>query len=103
MIKTSGYRVSPSEVEEALYASQLVDEAAVFGVAHEELGQIIVALVVAPAGVQLDVARLSAHCKTTLPAFMVPARFEVRDALPRNPNGKINRSVLRDELLAEPA
>ena len=103
MIKTSGYRVSPTEVEEALYASRLVAEAAVFGVAHAELGQSIVAVVVPPADRTLDVDSLTAHCRATLPAFMVPTRFDIRDALPRNPNGKINRSALRDELHAEPA
>ena len=103
MIKTSGYRVSPTEIEETLYASRLIAEAAVFGVPHPELGQSIVAVVVPLANETLDVEALNAHCRGALPGFMVPARFEIRDGLPRNPNGKINRSALRDELLAEPA
>src|SRR5205085_4153073 len=47
MIKTSGYRVSPTEIEEVIYATGLVAEAAAFGVAHPTLGQAI-ALVAAP-------------------------------------------------------
>src|SRR4029078_3549861 len=45
MIKTSGYRVSPTEIEEILYSTQMVAEAAVFGVPHSTLGQAIVAVV----------------------------------------------------------
>ncbi|MBN8441166.1 MAG: acyl-CoA ligase (AMP-forming), exosortase A system-associated [Thauera sp.] len=95
MIKTSGYRVSPNEVEEILYATTLVGECAAFGVAHDTLGQAIVAVVTPPPGVSLDPAALLAECRKRMPAYMVPARIEVRDgALPRNPNGKIDRKAL---------
>lgn len=95
MIKTSGYRVSPTEVEEILYATQLVGECAAFGVAHDTLGQSIVAVVTPPPGGTLDTAALLAECRAHMPAYMVPARFELREgALPRNPNGKIDRKAL---------
>ena len=42
MIKTSGYRVSPTEIEEVVYGTQLVGEVAAFGVPHPTLGQAIV-------------------------------------------------------------
>jgi len=96
MIKSSGYRVSPTEVEEALYESALVAEAAVFGVAHPELGQAIVAAVV-PASAGFDEETLAAHCRERLPAFMVPRRFDLHEALPRSPNGKIDRRLLAEE------
>lgn len=54
MIKTSGYRVSPTEVEEILYGTKLVGECAAFGVAHDTLGQSIVVIATAPAGGTLD-------------------------------------------------
>lgn len=95
MIKTSGYRVSPNEVEEILYATTLVGECAAFGVPHDTLGQAIVAVVTPPPGTNLDPAALLAECRRRMPAYMVPARIDVHDgALPRNPNGKIDRKAL---------
>lgn len=99
MMKTSGYRVSPTEVEEILYATQMVGECAAFGVPHDTLGQAIVVIVTPPPGGTMDVAALQAECRTRMPAYMVPARIEVRDGpLPRNPNGKIDRKTLASEL-----
>ena len=99
MIKTSGYRVSPTEVEEILYATRLVGECAAFGVAHDTLGQSIVVIATAPAGGTLDTAALLTECRARMPAYMVPGRIEVREGpLPRNPNGKIDRKTLASEL-----
>jgi acyl-CoA ligase (AMP-forming) (exosortase A-associated) len=99
MIKTSGYRVSPSEVEEVVYASGLVKEVAATGVAHPTLGQAVVLVIFAPEGGADVVERLLAECKQKLPGFMVPAKIELNsDPLPRNPNGKIDRKKLADSL-----
>lgn len=99
MIKTSGYRVSPTEVEEVIYATEQVSEAAAIGVPHPILGQAIVVVATPREGKQLDAEALLAACKPRLPAFMLPARIEVRqDSLPRNPNGKIDRKLLAQEL-----
>jgi acyl-CoA ligase (AMP-forming) (exosortase A-associated) len=97
MIKTSGYRVSPTEVEEVLYASGLVAEAAALGLPHPTLGQGICA-VVRPRETGFDPESLLAACKRELPNFMVPLQVVTRDALPRNPNGKIDRRALADGL-----
>lgn len=94
MIKTSGYRVSPTEVEEAAYATGLVIEAVALGVEDERLGQHIV-LVATLLG---DVAQLQAALAETLPAYLLPHRIEVRDELPRSVNGKFDRQVLAKEL-----
>ncbi len=100
MIKVSGYRISPTEVEEAVHASQLVLEAAAFGVAHPALGHAIVLLAVARDGAALDAPALLKECQRRLPAYMVPAHVEIlREALPRNPNGKIDRKLLRQSYL----
>jgi acyl-CoA ligase (AMP-forming) (exosortase A-associated) len=97
MIKTSGYRVSPSEVEDVLLASGAVAECAVFGVADEALGQRLVAAVVlaaSPEGGDLDAAKRS--CRQALPSYMVPTEWMVvPGALPRNLNGKVDRVELR--------
>ena len=98
MIKTSGYRVSPTEVEEVLYSTQLVGEAAALGVEHPVLGQAIVAVVTPCDAAPLDRERLAAECRGRLPAYMVPAHLEIRSGpLPRNPNGKIDRKLLAAE------
>lgn len=96
MIKTSGYRVSPSEVEEVLYASGLVGEAAALGAPHSVLGQAIVVVVTPyPEERPPSVQTLLDECRRNLPAFMVPAHIEIRsDPLPRNSNGKIDRKGL---------
>ena len=99
MIKTSGYRVSPTEIEEVLYASGLIGECAVFGVEHPALGQAIQVLVTAPAGRDApDLSALQAVCRAQLPAYMVPAGIAAMSGpLLRNANGKIDRRRLADE------
>ncbi len=93
MIKTSGYRVSPTEIEEVLYASGIVKEAAAIGIPHETLGQAIVVIVV-PEQHAFDAQSLLNTCKSQLPNFMVPHKIEMLTSLPKNPNGKINRKAL---------
>lgn len=95
MIKTSGYRVSPSEIEEVIYSSKLVAEAVALGTPHPVLGQAIIVVATPKANTQLDDEALMAICKQTLPAFMLPTRIEPwAGDLPRNANGKIDRKFL---------
>ncbi|MXS84359.1 acyl-CoA ligase (AMP-forming), exosortase A system-associated [Nitrosomonas sp. HPC101] len=98
MIKTSGYRVSPTEIEEVIYATETVAEAAAFGAPHPTLGQAIVVVAVPKTGLELNQDILSAACKNHLPAFMQPGLITLRQtSLPRNPNGKIDRKNLASE------
>ncbi len=97
MIKTSGYRVSPTEIEEVVYATGLVGAAAALGVPHPRLGQGIVLVVSPPADRPLDENLLLQECRQAMPQYMVPLRIVTRDHLPRNPNGKIDRKLLADE------
>jgi acyl-CoA ligase (AMP-forming) (exosortase A-associated) len=96
MIKTSGYRVSPTEVEEVIYATRRVGECAAFGVDHPVLGQAIRVVATVPADAQeVDTAALLAECRVRMPGYMVPAGVDVLPGpLPRNPNGKIDRKAL---------
>lgn len=95
MIKISGYRISPAEVEEALHAGGLVEEAVAFGVPHPVLGQAIVVLAVARDAALIP-GDLLKECQRRLPAWMVPSHIELRPGpLPRNPNGKFDRPALR--------
>ncbi|MGB1271674.1 MAG: AMP-binding enzyme, partial [Endozoicomonas sp.] len=104
---TSGYRVSPTEVEEVVYASGLVTEVAAIGVPHSRLGQAIVLVVVGcDCECAIDESSLIRHCQQCLPAYMVPARVVQQPALTRNPNGKIDRKPLEEvyrSLFLEPA
>ena len=98
MIKTSGYRVSPTEVEEVVYSTGLVGAAAAIGAPHPRLGQGIVVVATPRTGDHLDDALLLAECRGNLPQYMVPLRVVQRRELPRNPNGKIDRKALAAEL-----
>lgn len=95
MIKSVGNRISPQEVEEALLAGEEVSDAVAVGVPDERLGQAIVAVV---AGDPAAEPALRARLRAALPGFMQPVRYEWRDALPRNPNGKLDRSAIRAEV-----
>lgn len=97
MIKTSGYRVSPTEIEEIVFATGLISDAAAVGVPHPTLGQ-AVALVVAGTQSPAAATALLNECKKQLPAYMVPAHIDWREAIPRNANGKYDRALLAREL-----
>jgi acyl-CoA synthetase (AMP-forming)/AMP-acid ligase II len=98
MIKTSGYRISPNEIEEVAFSTGLVRDAVALGVDDGMLGQRII-LVASPAGAQaLDVEALIADMKRQMPRYMVPAIVVSCDAIPRSPNGKYDRAKLRQEL-----
>ena len=98
MIKTSGYRVSPAEVEDIVYGTGLVGEAVALGVPHPALGQGIVLVAASASGASLDSDSLMQRCRAELPLYMVPAAIELRPALPRTPNGKIDRKSLAGEM-----
>ncbi|WP_194953543.1 acyl-CoA ligase (AMP-forming), exosortase A system-associated [Sphingopyxis solisilvae] len=93
MIKTAGNRVSPTEVEDAAVASGLIYEAVAFGVPDARLGAAIILIVRGKGGVT-DEAGLSAWLRQNLPNFMQPQAIEWREALPRNPNGKLDRVAI---------
>jgi acyl-CoA ligase (AMP-forming) (exosortase A-associated) len=97
MIKTSGNRVSPTEVEEAAVASGFVSEAVALGYPDERLGEAI-ALIVRPAAKEHE-EQLRNYLKRELPNFMQPSAILWRDELPRSPNGKLDREGLKSELM----
>lgn len=94
MIKTSGNRVSPTEIEEAAVESGLVAEACALGRKDERLGAAIV-LFVRGTG---DDEGLKVHLKATLPNFMQPAEVVWLDAFPKSANGKLDRNILAEGL-----
>ena len=96
MIKSSGNRISPAEIEDAAIASGWVREAVAFGVPDARLGQAICLVV---RGEALKEAALQQHLRQELPNFMQPARTVWWDDLPRNPNGKLDRVAIRAHFL----
>ena len=93
MIKSSGNRISPTEIEESALASGAVSEAAAFGLPDDTLGQAIVLVGVAQG--DNPESLLHAHFAAELPAFMRPARIVLIDCFPLGPNGKLDRAALR--------
>lgn len=95
MIKSSGFRISPTEVEEALFSSGKLQEAAVIGIPDEILGQVIKAFVVAKDGEMVTAQDLLAYCGEKLPRHMVPKAVEVLPVLPKTTSGKVDYPALR--------
>lgn len=102
MIKAAGNRVSPTEIEEAAIASGGVAEAVALGVPDDRLGQAILLIARAPDGLSEEDAhaRLTAWIKAELPGYMFPREIRFVDHLPRNPNGKLDRTAIRQEYAA---
>lgn len=95
MIKSAGNRISPQEIEDAAIATGLVAEAVAFGVADERLGQAVHLVVRGP---KADAEELLAKALAKdLPNFMQPKTIHWRDAMPLNPNGKLDRTALAAE------
>lgn len=96
MIKTSGYRVSPSEIEEVAFRLNGVQQAIAFGAPHTMLGQGIVLVVQSDLSL-CDPDVVLSHCRAHLPAYMVPGAIRMQRVLPRNANGKIDRKALAQQ------
>jgi len=97
MIKSSGYRISPAEIEEYLYRHPAISEVAAIGVPHKSLGQAVVLVIKVVPDSDLDIEAIKKYCQQTFPNFMQPQAIELKNSLPRNPNGKINRTKLTQE------
>ena len=98
MIKTSGYRVSPGEIEEVVLGIPDIEQAVAFGSPHPQIGSGIVLVVqTATPFKSLDADAILGHCRIHLPMFMLPGHVEITSELPRNPNGKIDRKSLSSQ------
>jgi long-chain acyl-CoA synthetase len=95
LIKTGGEQVSPKEVEDILCELAGVNQAVVFGVDHEFLGQAIKALLVLESGSVLTAADILAYCSVHLEKQMIPKYLEILPELPKTLTGKINRKQLQ--------
>jgi acyl-CoA ligase (AMP-forming) (exosortase A-associated) len=94
MIKTMGYRVSPTEVEEYLMKLDGIVDSVVFGKEIETGDQIIVA-VLRTSSAQIDDKQIMAQCRKNLPEYMVPKEIHFEKEFPKTANGKVDRSLLQ--------
>lgn len=99
MIKTSGYRVSPTEIEEIVHDTGLVSEVVALGLPHKRLGQGIVLVARAKQDGDEPTDALLHKIRPEVPNYMVPLKIRWAEALPRNANGKLDRKQLAGDLV----
>jgi acyl-CoA ligase (AMP-forming) (exosortase A-associated) len=101
MIKSAGNRISPTEIEEILYNSGFISEAVAMGIPHDIYGQVVlVVLSFLPHGKKSEKDVLL-YCRNNMPQYMVPHEIIIWDKLPKNTNGKLDRSAIKKEVLAK--
>ena len=96
MIISGGFNVYPSEVEQVIYGFPEVFEVAVVGVPDAQWGEAVRAVVVLKPGAQLEAAELIERCGRALAGFKKPRGVDFVRELPKNPNGKVVRRLVRD-------
>ena len=97
IIKSSGYRIGPEEIEVTLAEHPAVADVGVIGVPDEVRGQIAKAFVVPKAGQSLSSEELLAFCKGKIATYKLPREIVIVDELPRTPTGKLLRRVLKQK------
>ena len=97
LIISGGYNVYPKEIETVIDVMPGVAESAVIGVPHSDLGESVVAVVVAKEGQHLDPAQMLSELKTQIANFKVPKQIYLVDQLPRNAMGKVQKNTLRQQ------
>ncbi|KQI71395.1 malonyl-CoA synthase [Loktanella sp. 5RATIMAR09] len=95
LIISGGYNIYPKEIEDVLNDIDGVVESAVFGVAHPDLGETVLAAIVLD-DPTLTVDDIAAAATPQLARFKHPRRYIITDALPRNTMGKVQKNILRD-------
>jgi acyl-CoA synthetase (AMP-forming)/AMP-acid ligase II len=98
MYISGGFNVYPAEVEQALARLAGVADVAVVGIPDQRLGEVGLAAIVLVPDAALSVDDVIAFCRERLANYKVPRRVEFRsEPLPRNPSGKVLKTVLREE------
>jgi acyl-CoA synthetase (AMP-forming)/AMP-acid ligase II len=95
MIIRGGENIYPKEIEDVLFEFPGVLEAAVIGVPHETLGEIVVAYVAFRKGFAGTQEGLNEHCTDRLTRYKRPSTINIIDSLPKNAVGKVDKLRLR--------
>jgi acyl-CoA synthetase (AMP-forming)/AMP-acid ligase II len=99
MVISGGVNIYPQEAENALAGHPAVVDVAVFGIPDDEMGEAVKAVVQPADGVVADddlEAELIAYCRSELASYKCPRTVDFVDELPRDPNGKLYKRLLRD-------
>jgi len=96
LILSGGVNVYPAEIESVLVTHPDVVDVAVYGVADPRWGQAVHAVVEPRAGSALDADALAAWCRVRMADYKCPRTWELVDRLPRDPNGKVLKRLLRE-------
>lgn len=100
MIISGGFNIYPAEIEQVLYAHPDIYEAAAVGIPDEEWGEQIKAVVVLKPGHSASAQHIMDFCAQGLPGFKRPRSVDFTQELPKNPNGKIVRRLVREPFWA---
>ena len=98
LIISGGYNVYPKEIKLVMDEIEKISESAVVGVSHPDFGEAVIAVVVKSSLDQsIDENEIINTLKIQLAAYKVPKKILVKDELPRNTMGKVQKNLLRDE------
>lgn len=97
IIKSRGEKVSPAEVENAIYSLPAVQEVVVVGIPDALLGEAVCAFVTVREGEKLNIQQIKHVCSERLENHMVPKHVLLLPELPRTPNGKLSRKLIMEQ------
>lgn len=100
MMICGGFNIYPAEIEQVLFAHPAIYEAAAVGIPDDDLGEQIKAVVVLKPGQSASAENIMAFCAERLPGFKRPRSVDFTHDLPKNPNGKIVRRLVREPFWA---
>ncbi len=94
IIKSGGYKISALEIEEVLRTHPSVNDCSVVGIADEEWGELVAAVLVLKTET-IDIQELNAWIREKMPAYKTPRRYHITTELPRNAMGKVTKNDLK--------
>ena len=97
MVISGGENVYPAEVESVLYKHEAISEVAVIGLQDEKWGEAVTAVAALHEGQSLDLEQLREFAATHLAKYKLPLRLHLVDELPRNPAGKVQKFILKEQ------
>jgi long-chain acyl-CoA synthetase len=100
IIKSRGEKVSPAEVENAIYSLPAVQEVLVAGIPDPLLGEAVCAFIVVREGEKLSIQQIKHICSERLENYMVPKHVLLLPELPRTVNGKLSRKLIMEQCVA---
>tara|TARA_B110000902_G_scaffold174191_1_gene197780 strand:+ start:588 stop:2126 length:1539 start_codon:yes stop_codon:yes gene_type:complete len=98
MVISGGENIYPAEVESVLFEHSAIAEVAVIGVPNDKWGELLVAVVVLHAGTSLTLEQLQEFVGGKLARYKLPRKLHLVDALPRNPAGKVQKFILKEQM-----